>query len=314
MANGYKLFGTSNAQHLAKEVAKILDTKVGMLHTEKFSDGELFLRYDESIRGQTIILIGQANMPYENLFELFIAIDAARRASAKEIIVIIPYLPHSRQERKDAERTSIAARMVADFLQESGADRVIVTDLHSSSIEGFFKIPVDHLDMSNTFAQHIHRQNLVQLCLCSPDFGGLKRIKKYKKMLNCEMAVIHKERLKANQVTNMEIIGDVKGKNVVIIDDMIDTAGTLCKAADLLVAKGASSVQAYATHGLLSGQARERIAQSPMKQVYITNSVAGIKESEKISIVSCAGIIARAIDNLQKNRSIKALNEEMNLL
>lgn len=307
--NEYKIFATSNSRLLGQEITEELKLELGELHSQKFSDGEVFVRYEESIRGRSIFIIAQVNMPYENLFELFMAIDAARRASAKEIIVVTPYLPHSRQERKDSERTSISSRVVADFLQQSGADRVMTIDLHTSSIEGFFKIPVDHLDTSNIFTKHIKNLNLENLCLCSPDFGGLKRIKKYKKQLDCDMAVIHKERLIPNQVSSMEIIGEVKGKNVVIIDDMIDTAGTLCKAAELLIEKGALSVRAYCTHGLLSGQAVERIQESVMERVYIANTISYTGNSDKIESISCARIIAKAIDNLIHNKSIKEMNE-----
>tara|TARA_B100000809_G_C15113544_1_gene521534 strand:+ start:327 stop:1265 length:939 start_codon:yes stop_codon:yes gene_type:complete len=309
MIDGFKLFGTLNSKELVASVAKELNVPVGQYHSQVFSDGEVFVKFEESIRGQSIAILAQANMPYENLFELFLAIDAARRASAKEIICIVPYLPHSRQERKDAERTSIASRLVADFIQQAGADRVITIDLHTNSIEGFFKIPVDHLDTSNLFAKHIREQNIDNLCLCSPDFGGLKRIKQYKKLLNTEMAVIHKERLKANQVASMEIIGDVSGKNVVIIDDMIDTAGTLCKAAELIMEKGALSVTAYTTHGLLSGPAIERIEASPLKNVFITDTVSVDLPEGKIIKVSCDVIIAKAISHLMENKSIKELNE-----
>jgi ribose-phosphate pyrophosphokinase len=311
MIDGFKLFGTLNSKELVASVADKLNVPVGQYHSQVFSDGEVFVKFEESIRGKSIAILAQANMPYENLFELFLAIDAARRASAKEIICIVPYLPHSRQERKDAERTSIASRLVADFIQQAGADRVITIDLHTNSIEGFFKIPVDHLDTSNLFSKHIREQNIDNLCLCSPDFGGLKRIKQYKKLLNCEMAVIHKERLKANQVASMEIIGDVSGKNVVIIDDMIDTAGTLCKASELIMEQGALSVTAYTTHGLLSGPAIERIEASPLKNVFITDTVSVDLPGGKIKKVSCDVIIAKAISHLMENKSIKELNESV---
>ena len=309
----HKIFATSNSQELGQEIADILQLPLGALHSQKFSDGEVFVRFDESIRGRTVFIVAQVGMPYENLFELFMCIDAARRASAKEIICITPYLPHSRQERKDAERTSISSRVVADFLQQSGADRVMTIDLHTSSIEGFFKIPVDHLDTSNLFTKHIKNLNLDNMCLCSPDFGGLKRIKKYKKQLDCEMAVIHKERLIPNQVSSMEIIGEVTGKNVVIIDDMIDTAGTLCKAAELIMEKGALSVRAYCTHGLLSGTAVQRIEDSALSRVYIADTIRYTGNSQKIESIGCARILATAIDNLIHNKSIKEMNEKFDI-
>ena len=314
MENNFKIFATSNAQELGEDIAQKLGVTLGDLHRQSFSDGEVYVRFDESIRGRTVFIVAQVNMPYKNLFELFMTVDAARRASAKEIICVAPYLPHSRQERKDSERTSISSRVVAEFLQLSGADRLMTIDLHTSSIEGFFNIPVDHLDTSLLFSKHIKDLSLENLCLCSPDFGGLKRIKKYKKLLDCEMAVIHKERLIPNQVASMEIIGDVKDKDVVIIDDMIDTAGTLCKAAELIMEKGAKSVRAYCTHGLLSGPAVERIESSALTCVYIADTINGeATESPKIKSIGCSKIIAKAIDNLLHNKSIKDLNEKFEI-
>lgn len=308
-----KIFATSNSHELAGKIASDLGVELGALRSEKFSDGEVFIEFEESIRGRTLFIVAQANMPYENLFELFLAVDAAKRASVREIICVIPYLPHSRQERKDSNRTSIASRVVADFIQQVGADRVVTIDLHTNSIEGFFKIPVDHLDMTQVFSKHIKGQNLNDLCLCSPDFGGLKRIKKYKKLLDCEMAVIHKERLVPNQVASMEIIGEVEGKNVIIIDDMIDTAGTLCKASELIMEKGAKSVMAYCTHGLLSGKATERIEASPLSKVYVADTLNNGVKSPSIEYLTCSHILSRGIDNLMNNKSIKELNEEFDI-
>lgn len=309
----YKIFATTNSQQLGEEVAGRLGRPLGQLHGETFSDGEKFVSFEESIRGHMIFILAQVNMPYENLFELFLAVDAARRASASQVICILPYLPHSRQERKGNKRTAIASRLIADMVQQAGADRVITLDLHSGSIEGFFKVPVDHLFMSQVFSQHLRDRNLKNLCLCSPDFGGLKRIKLYKDKLNCEMAVIHKERLLPNQVSHMEVIGDVEGKAVVIIDDMIDTAGTLCKAADLLMQKGAASVSAYCTHAILSNNAVERIEQSALERVYISNTINPMPSSKKLEVVSCAPVIADAIQNLLSNQSLKQLEEARQL-
>lgn len=309
----YKIFATTNSQQLGEEVAGRLGRPLGQLHGETFSDGEKFVSFEESIRGHTIFILAQVNMPYENLFELFLAVDAARRASAAQVICIVPYLPHSRQERKGNKRTAIASRLIADMVQQAGADRVITLDLHSGSIEGFFKVPVDHLFMSQVFSQHLRDRNIKNLCLCSPDFGGLKRIKLYKDKLNCEMAVIHKERLLPNQVSHMEVIGDVKDKAVVIIDDMIDTAGTLCKAADLLMEKGAASVSAYCTHAILSNNAVERIEQSALERVYISNTINPMPASKKLEVVSCAPVIADAIQNLLSNQSLKQLDEARQL-
>jgi ribose-phosphate pyrophosphokinase len=236
-----------------------------------------------------------------------LSVDAARRSSAKEVILIIPYLPHSRQERRDGQRTSIASRIIADMIQLMGADRIITLDLHTNAIEGFYKIPLDPLSSHRLFVESIKSSNLGNLCLCSPDFGGIKRLKVYKQFIDADIAVINKERLKPNQVTHMEIIGDVKNKNVIIIDDLVDTAGTLCKAADLLVEQGAASVQAYCTHGILSGDAISNIQKSQLKHICISDTVLDNLDDSKIKIVSCAPLLAKAIENLVNNRSLSLL-------
>lgn len=305
----FRIFATDSAQELGKRVANALGQPLGQYFSETFSDGEKFVHFGESVRGHNVFLIGQINMPYENIFELFLATDAARRASANKVIAILPYLPHSRQERKGNVRTAIASRLMADLMQQSGIDRVITLDLHSGSIEGFFKIPVDHLMMSQIYIQQLQRSRPENLCLCSPDFGGLKRIKLYKEALQSDMAVIHKERLKPNQVSHMEIIGDVAGKNVVIIDDMIDTAGTLCTAADLIINQGASSVQAYATHAILSNKAKERIEASSLSKVWVSDSISYAKSEGKIQVVSSAKLFAAAIENLLTNKSFQRIGE-----
>lgn len=305
----YLLCHTSTAEPLAHAISGQLSIPRGALHSEIFSDGEVHVRFESSIRGKTLFLLAQVGMPYENLFELYLAVDAARRASAREIICILPYLPHSRQERKDSLRTSIAARVVADFLQSAGCDRLMTVELHTNTIEGFYKIPVDHLHTDNLFIQHIRGSSLENLCLVSPDFGGLKRIRQYKRALEVPLAVIHKERLKPNQVANMEIIGDVMGKEVVIIDDLIDTAGTLCKAAELLMSQGASSVKAYITHGVLSGPAMDRIAESALEKLYITDTIPLATPHPKIDVISCTGMLAEAMERLMGDQSLKDMNE-----
>lgn len=305
--NNIKLFATSAAHAVGEKIAGHLGVKLCRTVVEKFSDGELFVKFDESVRGNVIFLVTKIHMPYENFFELLMTIDAARRSSAKEVIVVIPYLPHSRQERREGVRTAISARMVADMIQLMGADRLITLDLHTNAIEGFYKIPLDPLSSQKLFLEHIRKQNLADLCLCSPDFGGIKRIKTYRKNLKTEMVVINKERLKANQVESMEIIGDVKGKNVIIIDDLVDTAGTLCAAADLLVARGAKSVRAYCTHGVLSGPATANLDKSKIEKLYISDTVIESIDNPKIEIVSCAPILASAIDNVMQNKSLSQL-------
>jgi len=302
-----KFYATSTAIKLGEKIAAHLGQPLNQIHTEKFSDGELFVRFNESVRGQTVFLIAKVNMPYENFFEMLMTVDAARRSSAREVILILPYLPHSRQERRDNQRTSISSRMVADMVQLMGADRIITLDLHTNAIEGFYKIPLDPLSIHRLYIDHIRALNLNNLCLCSPDFGGIKRIKEYKKQLDADMVVINKERLKANQVAHMEIIGDVANKNVVIVDDLVDTAGTLCKAADLLMDHGARSVRAYCTHGILSGPALDIINKSRIEKLYISDTVIEELSHEKVETVSCAELLARAMEHLVNNKSFKQI-------
>ncbi|MEJ1238213.1 ribose-phosphate diphosphokinase [Chryseolinea sp. T2] len=302
-----KLYTTPSARLLGSKIASYLGLPLGEVYSEKFSDGELFVRFNESVRGQTVFLLSKINMPYEHFFEMLMTVDAARRSSAREVVLIIPYLPHSRQERRDGQRTSISSRMVADIIQLMGADRIITLDLHTNAIEGFYKIPVDPLSSMRLFVDHINALQLENLCLCSPDFGGIKRIKQYKKFVHADLAVIHKERLKANQVAHMEVIGDVHGKNIVIIDDMVDTAGTLCAAANILMEQGALSVRAYCTHGLLSGDAINTIAQSSLVKLCITDTVVEAIDHPKIGIVSCSELLARAIQNLISSQSLSSM-------
>jgi ribose-phosphate pyrophosphokinase len=305
--NNIKLFATSTATAIGEKISQQLNVKLCRTVVEKFSDGELFVKFDESVRGNVIFLVAKIHMPYENFFELLMTIDAARRSSAKEVILVIPYLPHSRQERREGVRTAISSRMVADMIQLMGADRIITLDLHTNAIEGFYKIPLDPLSSLKLFLEHIRKQDLPDLCLCSPDFGGIKRIKQYRKNLDSEMVVINKERLKANAVASMEIIGEVNGRNVIIIDDLVDTAGTLCAAADLLITSGAKSVRAYCTHGILSGRALENLEKSQIEKLFISDTVIEKVDHPKVSIVSCAPVLASAIGNVMFNKSLSQL-------
>ncbi|HZY80401.1 MAG TPA: ribose-phosphate diphosphokinase [Cyclobacteriaceae bacterium] len=305
--NSIKLFATSTAVSIGEKIAQQLNYKLCKTVVERFSDGELFVKFDESVRGQVIFLVAKIQMPYENFFELLMTIDAAKRSSAREVILVIPYLPHSRQERREGVRTAISARMVADMIQLMGADRVITLDLHTNAIEGFYKIPLDPLSSMKLFLDHIRKLQLPDLCLCSPDFGGIKRIKQYRKNLDSEMVVINKERLKANAVESMEIIGDVNGRNVIIIDDLVDTAGTLCAAADLLVARGAKSVRAYCTHGVLSDNAIANLERSKIEKLYISDTVLETITHSKVEVVSCTPILAGAVENVMLNKSLSGL-------
>jgi ribose-phosphate pyrophosphokinase len=307
MENSLKIYATSTAVALGERIAGFLKQPLYQLHRERFSDGELFVRFNESVRGQTVFLIAKIQMPYENFFEMLLTVDAARRSSAKEVVLVLPYLPHSRQERRDNQRTSIASRMIADIIQQMGADRIITIDLHTNAIEGFYKVPMDPLSSLRLFVDHISQNGKDDLCLCSPDFGGIKRIKQYKKHIDAEMVVINKERLRPNQVAHMEIIGDVQGRNVIIIDDLVDTAGTLCKAADLLVENGAKSVCAYCTHGVLSGSALETLQHSKIEKLYISDTVIESVDHPKVEVVSCAELLAKAIELLISNKSLSVI-------
>jgi len=307
MEHSFKFFISSGGETVGQEIARLLNITPGKLYTTTFSDGEVYTRFDESIRGEVVVLFAPIHLPYTNLFELFVTIDAARRASAKEIICILPYLPHSRQERKDDTRSSVSARLIADFIEHSGADRIVTIDMHSTSIEGFYKIPIDHISMNSVFIDYIHAHFEMQnLCVCSPDFGGLKRIRAYKNALDCEMAVIHKERLQPNKVNSMEIIGDVNGKDVVIIDDMVDTGGTLCLAAEILKEAGAKSVHALCTHGVLSGNAIEKVNNSALESLIVSDTIPLKKQSNKIKTVSSAGILASSIQKILNKKSLKS--------
>lgn len=304
---GLKLYATSTACVLGKRISNALNVPLHQIYTEKFSDGELFVRFNESVRGQAVFLVAKVNMPYERFFEMLMTVDAARRSSAREVVLIIPYLPHSRQERRDAQRTSISSRIVADIIQLMGADRIITLDLHTNAIEGFYKIPLDPLSSLRLFVDHIKNSGLDHLCLCSPDFGGIKRIKQYKKHIEADIAVINKERMRPNQVARMEIIGDVREKNIIIIDDLVDTAGTLCAAAGVLMEHGAKSVRAYCTHGVLSGNALDSIQSSPLEKLFISDTVIEEIKHPKIEIVSCSDLLARAIKNLVNNESLSEI-------
>jgi ribose-phosphate pyrophosphokinase len=307
MENSIRLYATSTALQLGKKIAQALNQPLLQIHKEKFSDGELFVRFNESVRGQTVFLIAKIQMPYENFFEMLLTVDAARRSSAKEVVLVIPYLPHSRQERRDNQRTSISSRMIADIIQMMGADRIITLDLHTNAIEGFYKVPMDPLSSLRLFVDHINNGKREDLCLCSPDFGGIKRIKQFKKYIDADMVVINKERLKPNQVAHMEIIGEVDGKNVIIIDDLVDTAGTLCTAADLLIESGAKSVCAYCTHGVLSGSALENLQKSKITKLYISDTVVEEVDHPKIEVVTCSELLAKAIEFLISNKSLSVI-------
>ncbi|RLD64989.1 MAG: ribose-phosphate pyrophosphokinase [Bacteroidetes bacterium] len=306
MESPIKIFTGSKSRYLAEKIAKSYGIPLGKTSVLRFSDGEFQPSYDETVRGNYVFIIQSTFMPTENLFELLLMIDAAHRASAYKVIAVIPYFGFARQDRKDKPRVSIGAKMVANILGAAGVDRVITMDLHADQIQGFFDIPVDHLYSSAIFVPHIHSLNLDNLVIASPDMGGAKRANAYAKFLKTSMVVTHKSREKANVVGNMTVIGDVKDKNVVILDDMIDTAGTITKAAGIMMDKGAISVRAIATHAVLSGPAYERINNSALQEVIVTDSIPLSQECDKIKVLSVADMFADVIKKVYNYQSISS--------
>jgi len=299
-----KIFSTSTSKELAKKIANAYGVPLGKMELQRFKDGEFKPSFKESIRGKRVFLIGSTFSPSDNLMELLLMIDAAKRASALYINAVIPYFGWARQERKDEPRVPIAAKLVANMLEAAGASRVITMDLHADPIQGFFEIPVDHLYSSTIFVPYIENLKLDNLVIASPDMGGSKRAYAYSKFLNSDVVICYKQRKKANIIGKMELIGDVKGKNVVLVDDIVDTGGTLIKATDLMLQKGAKSVRAIATHALLSNNAQERIAGSKLKELVVTDTIPRKILSKKIKVLTCAPLFAEVMHNVHSHRSI----------
>ena len=299
------LFTTRTSSVLAEKIAKHYGQELGKIIIQDFSDGEFEPILEQSVRGGRVFLIGSTFPPADNLLELLLMIDAAKRASAKNITVVLPYYGLARQDRKDKPRAPIGAKLVANLLTAAGATRIMTMDLHADQIQGFFEIPVDHLYASTIFIDYIQSLNLEDLTIASPDMGGAKRAKNYASHLGAEVVICYKERKKANVVEEMLLIGDVTNKNVILIDDMIDTAGTLCKAADILMEKGAKSVRAIATHPVLSGKAYDNIQNSKISEVIVTDTIP-IKEglSPKIKVLSCAALFADVMKSVHEHHSI----------
>ncbi len=301
------LFTTRGTKELATKIAEQYGQELGKLKVVEFSDGEYQPAFEQPIRGARVFLIGSTFQPSDNLMELLLMCDAAKRASAKSITAVIPYYGYARQDRKDAPRVPIGAKLVAKMLTEAGATRVMTMDLHADQIQGFFEIPVDHIYASTIFVDYIKSLNLDNLTIASPDMGGAKRANNYAKYLNAGIVICHKERKVANQVDNMMLIGDVKDKNVVLVDDMIDTAGTLAKAAELIMSKGAKSVRAIATHAVLSGAAYERLNDSMLEEIAVTDSIPLKNTSvSKIKVLSCAPLFADVMHLVHSNKSISS--------
>ncbi|WP_370390106.1 ribose-phosphate pyrophosphokinase [uncultured Winogradskyella sp.] len=301
-----KIFTCSQSQYLAEEIAEAYGVKLGNVITSTYSDGEFQPSYEESIRGTRIFIIGSTHPGPKNLMEMLLMIDAAKRASARHITAVMPYFGWARQDRKDKPRVPIAAKLVAKMLEAAGATRIITMDLHADQIQGFFEKPVDHLFASTIFLPYLKSLNLDNLTIASPDMGGSKRAYTYSKALKSDVVICYKQRAKANVISHMELIGDVTGKNVVLVDDMVDTAGTLTKAADLMMERGAKSVRAICTHPILSGNAYEKLENSALEELIVTNSIPLKKESKKLRVLSCANLFAEVMYNVHHNQSISS--------
>ena len=299
-----KIFSCTQSTVLAEKIAKSFGSNLGQVNFSHYSDGEFQPSFEESVRGARLFLIGSTHPNSENLMELLLMIDAAKRASARHITAVIPYFGWARQDRKDKPRVPIGAKLIAKLLESAGATRIITMDLHADQIQGFFEKPVDHLFASAIFIPYIQQLNLDKLTIASPDMGGSKRAYAYSKFLESDVVICYKQRAKANVITNMELIGDVTGKNVVLVDDMVDTAGTLTKAANLMMERGALSVRAICTHALLSSDAYEKIEDSSLEELIVSDTIPAKKKSKKIKILSCAKIFAKTMHNVHHNKSI----------
>ncbi len=302
-----KLFSGTNTQYLARKIALEYGKPLGDVIIQKFSDGEIAPRFEESVRGCDVFLINSTFAPSDNLLELLLMIDAAKRASAKYVTVVIPYFGYARQDRKDRPRVAIAAKLVANLISAAGSDRIMTCDLHAGQIQGFFDIPLDHLDGSFIFVPYIRSLQLENLIIAAPDVGGTKRARSYAKYFSVDMVVIDKHRKRANEIASMQVIGDVENKDVVIVDDLIDTGGTISKASVVLKEKGARSVRAICTHPVLSGNAYENIENSDLEELVVTDTIPLYRESPKIRVLSVAALFAKGIRKTHNNESISSL-------
>jgi len=301
-----KIFPCSQSTELASKIAKSFGIDLGKVITSKYSDGEFQPSFEESIRGSRIFIVGSTHPGSDNLMEMLLMIDAAKRASARHITAVLPYFGWARQDRKDKPRVPIAAKLVAKMLETAGATRIITMDLHADQIQGFFERPVDHLYASTIFLPYLRNLNLENLTIASPDMGGSKRAYAYSKALQSDVVICYKQRAKANVITHMELIGDVTGKNVVLVDDMVDTAGTLAKAADLMMERGALSVRAICTHPILSGNAYEKLENSKLEELIVTDSIPLRQKCDKIRVLGCAKLFADVMLNVHYNKSISS--------
>ena len=304
-----KIFACDGSRAFAEQIAKQLNTTLGDSELTRFSDGEFQPQFTESVRGATVFIVQSTNPPADNLFELLLMIDAARRASAYKVIAVIPYFGWARQDRKDRPRVSIASKLVANMLTAAGCDRVMTCELHAAQIQGFFDIPVDHLWASSIFIPYIQAMNLDNLSIASPDMGGAKKANVYARHLNAPLIICHKDRTKANVVGSMTAIGEIEGRNVVIVDDMVDTAGTITKCANVLMERGALSVRAVCTHPILSGPAYDRIYASPLQEFIVADTIPldPKKDNSRFTVLSMTGLFAKVIDRIYHNEPVSDL-------
>lgn len=301
-----KVFAGTASRYMGEEICKDLGIELGKMNVQHFADGEFEVSFEETVRGCEVYLVQSTFPNTDNLMELLLMIDAAKRASAYSVIAVIPYFGWARQDRKDKPRVSIAAKLVADLLMAAGVNRVITMDLHADQIQGFFNVPVDHLYASTVFIPYIQGLKLEDMVIATPDVGGAKRANSYAKFLDVPLVLCHKQRAKANVVATMTVIGDVKDKNVILVDDMVDTAGTITKAADLMIANGAKSVRAIASHAIMSDPASERVDNSGMTEIVFTNSIPFDKDCKKAHVLSVAHMIADTIRRVHNNESISS--------
>ena len=299
-----KIFSCTQSEDLAQRIAENFGIPMGNVSFSRYSDGEFQPSFEESVRGSRVFIVGSTHPSSDNLMEMLLMLDAAKRASARHITAVMPYFGWARQDRKDKPRVPIGAKMIAKLLETAGATRIITMDLHADQIQGFFEKPVDHLFASTIFVPYIQKLGLDNLTIASPDMGGSKRAYAYSKFLKSDVVICYKQRQKANVISHMELIGDVQGKNVILVDDMVDTAGTLTKAAELMMERGAKSVRAVCTHGILSGNAHERVENSQLEELIITDSIPAKKESPKIKVLSCAELFGSTMKSVHSNQSI----------
>ncbi len=304
MASQVKFFAGSASRALAESIAASYGARLGEATIAKFSDGEFAASYEETVRGSDVFIVQSTFPPTDHLFELLLLIDAAKRASARSIVAVMPYFGFARQDRKDQPRVSIGSKLVAKMLETAGATRIMTMDLHADQIQGFFEVPVDHLYASSIFVPYVKKLKLPNLIFAAPDTGGTKRANAYAKFFDTELAICYKQRKKANQISAMTVIGDVEGKDVVLLDDIIDTAGTLCTAAEMMLDKGAKSVRAICTHPVLSGKAYERLEKSNITELVVTDTIPQKQASRKIKALTVADLFAEVIRNVVNYESI----------